>query len=224
MIRFNARNSPLARRMHLFSAFEIDLVLDVGAHEGGFGVELRESGYSGRIVSFEPVKASYTALAEQSRADKAWTVQRVGLGAESGEATILIPENTQCSSLLPPLDRHTELYPQSVPVTSELVPVARLDDVFANYCASDDRVFLKIDTQGYELHVLRGAEDSLGAISGVQVELSLVPLYEGNPPYYDVMAFLEQRGLVLMSVQPVIVDPATGQLLQIDALFFRAHL
>ena len=66
-----------------------------------------------------------------------------------------------------------------------------------------------------------GGSDSLDNILGIQVEMSLVPLYEGETRLVELVSFLEERGYQLMSLVPVIDDPSTGQLLQVDGLFFR---
>ncbi|MFQ5568043.1 MAG: FkbM family methyltransferase [Rhodothermales bacterium] len=220
VIRFNARSSPVARRIHLLKHYGITLILDVGASTGGYALDVRKNGYRGRIVSFEPLSSAFAILEQRARRDPHWDAVHAGLGAHAGTQTIHIAQNSESSSILGMLSRHVEAYPESAYVGSEDITLHRLDDVFHRYHRPDDRVLLKIDTQGYERYVLEGAQTSLPHITGIQVEMSLVPLYEGEHLLADMVAYLEQRGYVLMSIEPVIDDPATGQLLQVDGLFF----
>ncbi len=221
VIRFNARSSPVARRIRLFAHHGIDLVLDVGANTGGYALELRRTGYRGRIVSFEPLSSAFARLEARAARDPQWEAVHAGLGREPGRQRLHVAQNSESSSLLEMLPRHVAAYPKAAYVGTEEVIIDRLDDVFARYYRPGENAYLKIDTQGYERHVLEGAQASLKAITGIQLELSLVPLYEGEPLFVDLVAYLEERGYVLMSFEPVIEDPSTGQLLQIDSLFFR---
>ena len=125
--------------------------------------------------------------------------------------------------MLEMLPRHVAAYPKAAYVSSEEVIIDRLDDVFARYYRPGENAYLKIDTQGYERHVLEGAQASLKAITGIQLELSLVPMYAGEPRFTDMVTYLEELGFALMSLAPVIEDPTTGQLLQVDGLFFRSR-
>ena len=222
VIRFNPRSSPVARRIRLFQHFRIRLVLDVGASTGGYARELRATGYRGRIVSFEPASKAFRGLARHAQADPHWTAVRVALGRTSGQATLNLSRNLESSSFLRLSPRHTAAYPEAARVDSEVVTVKRLDEVFADYSIPEAPTLLKIDAQGYEKQILLGAEASLPQLAGIQVELSLVPMYEEEPSFGEMIAHLQGRGFTLMSLQPVIDDPVTGQLLQVDGLFFRS--
>lgn len=221
LIRYNTRSSPVARQIRLFQYFQIDLVFDVGANTGGFVHELRKTGYEGRIVSFEPLSEAFAQLEIEASRDAYWDVVHTGLGRSTEQKTIHVAKNSESSSFLEMSNRHAKTFPQSIFIGSEVVAVDRLDSVFSEYYRDDDHVFLKIDTQGYEQHVLDGGSDSLDNILGIQVEMSLVPLYEGESRLVELVSFLEDRGYQLMSLAPVIDDPSTGQLLQVDGLFFR---
>ena len=220
IIRFNARSSPLARRIKLFDHFGIDLVFDVGASTGGYARELREYGYRGRIISFEPSTKAFSALKGAADKDPSWEISHMALGKETGSAQLHLSANNESSSFLNLKKRHTSAYPSASYVGTETVVLSCLDDEFSKYYREGSKPFLKIDTQGFELQVLYGAEVCLRKFVGVQVELSLTPLYEGEPSYLEIISHLQERGFSLMSFQPVIDDPRTGQLLQVDGLFF----
>lgn len=99
--------------------------------------------------------------------------------------------------------------------------MTRLDTIWDELATSSDRVFIKLDVQGFELHALRGAEASLASVVGMHVELSLVPLYEDGPLYLEVVENLRDRGFRLAGVDPVLEDAETGELLQMDGIFVR---
>ncbi|MDX1547792.1 MAG: FkbM family methyltransferase, partial [Rhodothermales bacterium] len=95
------------------------------------------------------------------------------------------------------------------------------DAVFEDYYRPGARAYLKLDVQGYERHVLDGAARALPQILGLQLEMSLVPLYDGETPFHEMLTVLDGLGFTLMSVEPVHADARTGQLLQVDGIFFR---
>ena len=83
------------------------------------------------------------------------------------------------------------------------VPVRRLDQLWNKIARPDDRVFLKTDTQGYDLHVLQGTGARLANISGVQTELNVIKIYEGSPNYLTVLNFLESNGFSILELRPI---------------------
>lgn len=223
VIRYNTRSSPVARRIQLFAHYGINLVFDVGANTGGYALELRQQGYRGRIVSFEPLSSAFAELARRASSDSNWEALHTALGAHNETTTIHVAQNSESSSILDMLPRHEEAYPQSAYVDEEEIEVRTPDSIFDDYYQPGDRVYLKMDTQGYEQQVLAGATASLDRITGLQLEMSLVPLYAGERLFADMVNHLQARGFVLMSIAPTIDDPRTGQLLQVDGLFFREH-
>ena len=220
--RFHPGSSPLARQMTAFHHFNIDVVFDIGANEGQFARELRAGGYSRTIVSFEPLSSAHARLLQASATDKAWHVQpRCAVGDRVGEIELNISGNSVSSSVLPMLSAHRDAAPQSSYQGRESTPLVTLDSVASPYLHGAQAPFLKIDTQGYEWQVLDGARDILPRVSGIQIELSLVPLYDGQRLWRDCIERLEADGFQLWSLSPEFVDPATGRTLQWDGLFFR---
>lgn len=221
--RFSPASSKLARFIVALRAQGIDLVFDVGANEGQFAQEIRAGGYSGKIVSIEPMTSAYRVLTENSRGDGAWHVHpRCAVGANTGEIELNIAGNSVSSSVLPMLAAHSDAAPASAYQGKELVPLATLDLIAPPYLEQAKAPFLKIDTQGYEWHVLDGATKMLGQVRGVQMELSLVPLYDGQRLWRESVDRLEALGFTLWAVEPVFVDESSGRTLQVDAMFFRA--
>jgi len=117
---------------------------------------------------------------------------------------------------------HAEAAPGSAYIGEETVPVWTLDSLAGPYLVSASRPFLKIDTQGFEWHVLTGAHETLPRLEGVLCELSLVELYEGQHLWREMIDRLEGAGFTLWCLQPAFMD-RDGRNLQVDAIFFRAR-
>jgi FkbM family methyltransferase len=204
---------------------KIDLVFDVGANDGQYATELRAHGYGGRIVSFEPQASAHARLANAASGNPGWTVApRMALGDTEGEITIHVAGNSLSSSILDMLPEHVHAAPGSAYVGSEIVALKRLDGVAGEYLENARRVLLKIDTQGYEDRVLTGARGVLQSVIAIQTELSLVPLYSGQPLFDEMRSRIEAMGFVLFAVLPGYVHEQTGQTLQIDGFFIRREL
>ena len=207
--------------MRLFETLGIDVVFDVGAGSGQYASKLRASGYRGRIVSFEPMASASAAARTAAAGDPAWTVEAFGLGAEDREATLNIAGNSVSSSLLAMLPSHEETAPGSANVGVESVRIRRFDHLPNEMRSAGKHPCFKVDTQGYELAVLRGTGDQLARMELLQLELSLVPLYTDGPLYDEVMRFVDEAGFKLAGIVPGFSDHESGQMLQMDGFFIR---
>ncbi len=222
--RYNAVESAEARLFRLFETHAIDTIIDVGANDGGYGKLLRRGGYAGSIVSFEPLEQEHARLVGIANGDGKWFVApRMALGGENREVEIHVAGNSASSSILPMNQRHESAAPESRYVGVQRVPMRRLDEVSHAAIESSRKLLLKVDTQGYEMSVLLGAERLLPKVTGVQLELSLAPLYDGQVLYLEMIEWLQARGFNLWSVIPGFVDPKTGRMLQFDGVFFRSN-
>lgn len=222
--RFNAAGSFTARRQRMLAHADVDLVLDAGASDGGFAMELRATGYNGRILSFEPLEEPFRSLQSKAKRDNAWDVFQYALGNQPGMISMNIAKDDKCSSLLNPLERQTQVYSGAQTASETIVEMKRLRDLYGIEFRSGKHTFLKIDTQGYEGHVIDGAGEVLDEMVGIQAELSLVPLFEGGESYSRLFTELERRKFQPVMLEPVFIDPKTEQTLQIDAVFFREDL
>lgn len=221
--RFNPAASRLARLMAALRTFDIDMVFDIGANEGQFGQELRAGGYSGQIVSVEPMGTAHARLTQVSQSDATWHVHpRSAVGDRTGEIELNIAGNSVSSSVLPMLASHSSAAPGSAYQGKESVPMTTLDLIVPKYRGQARAPLLKIDTQGYEWQVLDGARQTLPTVRGILMEVSLIPLYEGQHLWQACLARLEAEGFVLWALEPVFNDLSNGRTLQMDALFFRA--
>ena len=221
LVPYTRESHPLARRMHLLATARVDLVLDVGANAGQYGRSLRDAGYRGRIVSFEPMREAYAKLERETKGDPFWETRNFALGDFDGIAEINVSANSYSSSILEILPRHLQSAPVSRHAGRESISVHKVDTVIDTISVGSEAIFLKVDTQGYEKRVLAGASVSLNRIVGAQLELSLVPLYQGDALLGEMLKLMEDCGFVLMSLEPEFFDPETAQLLQVDGVFFR---
>lgn len=217
-------SDPMFGVVRLLKHFGIDCVVDVGANSGGFASTIRSLGYSGRIVSLEPLPGPFELLAARAAKDPDWEALRVAAGDADREITINIASNAGASSsILPMLGSHADAAPESRYVGTQIVPQRRLDGLLPEFgIGAAHPAFLKLDVQGYESAVLDGAVQlfGMGAIAGLQMELSLVPLYAGAITYKEGLDRAERLGMSLMGLLPGFSDPRSGRLLQADAVFF----
>jgi FkbM family methyltransferase len=151
--------------------------------------------------------------------DKRWTTIQTAVGATAGTTSINIAGNSSSSSILPMLDRHKEAAPHTQYVGNQVIQVRPLDQFALQEVSSAKRTILKIDTQGHERSVLDGAAEIVKLARGVQIELSLVPLYEGAMKFDEAIARLLAQGFELQLVEPGFRDPVSQQLLQVDGIF-----
>ena len=221
--RYNVQTSEAAKMQRLLAYNNIDLVFDVGANIGQYAKLLRELGYSGRIVSFEPLSSAYSRLKAVSEKDPLWEIApQAAIGNQEGEIIINIAGNSYSSSALPMLDAHLESAPESAYSGSETVKLSRLDTLAKDYITSETKsIFLKIDVQGLEKQVLEGATAILPLVKGIKLELSLVPLYEGQVLFKEMIHIVEKLGYELYGIEPGFTAEKTGRMLQMDGIFFK---
>lgn len=220
--RFNARSSQWARIQRLLSTSKISAVLDVGANNGQYARKLRDTGFKGRIISFEPLSSVHPVLCNSAKSDPLWVIAPpMAIGSNDGLIDINISRNSQSSSVLEILSTHTNAAPESNYIASETVRLTRLDSIASGFLQSQDIIFLKVDVQGFESQVIGGAKDLMPRVKGVQLELSFVPLYEGQVLAYSMISYMRDLGFNLWSLIPSFLDNQTGQFLQADGIFIR---
>lgn len=220
--RVSPTSNPSAQLLTALNHIGANVVFDVGANVGQFAQDLRFSGFAGRIISFEPQSDAHDKLAEAARSDLDWVIHsRAAVGDQDGEIEVNISGNSVSSSVLPMLDAHSSAAVDSAYVSAERAALVRLDSVAAQYLDKHSRCFIKIDTQGFEWQVLDGATDTLRLSRGVMLELSLLPLYDNQRLWREIVDRMESEGLTLWAIQEGFIDPRSGRTLQVDAIFLR---
>jgi FkbM family methyltransferase len=219
-VRFRNFDERLISFLH---THRVDLVLDIGASSGQYGQRLRGLGYRKRIVSFEPLDAPRQRLLAAARRDPLWEVgPRCAIGERNGTVEIHVSRNWESSSVLTMLPAHLAAAPQSEAVGVAQVEMRTIDSCAAEFLRQGEVVFAKMDVQGTEDKVLTGATQILAQAVGLQVELSLTPLYAGQPLLCEMITMLTRAGFDLVDVEPAFIDPRDGRVLQLDGIF-AAH-
>lgn len=217
--RFPAANHVDGQVVEAIRAHDIDTVIDVGANRGQFSTGLRELGYTGRIISFEPDPQVAARLAERTADDSEWIVHNLGLGDRAASMTLHVSNGTDMSSLLDINDNFLSRDPERGRVVGATeVEVRTLDEMDI----PGERLFIKTDTQGYDLRVLAGAARTLERTRGILTEMAVVPNYDGaDNEWRAVLAFMAEHGF-----EPggffTIDRNASRQVCEMDGLFVRA--
>ncbi len=210
---------------HLVSLLErhaVTCVFDVGANLGQYAAGLRGNGYAGHIVSFEPLRGAHETLSRKAAGDALWEIApRTALGAKCGEAVLHVSPRSDMSSLLTFDPDARQRLAKSQPTGTERVPVSTLAEMLNQHAKCGARVFVKSDTQGYEAQVLSGIEDEWGCIAGLQLELSLQPIYEGQPDHLPLLNRIAERGFRPHLVVPGPWSRGYGRMLEYDVVCFR---
>lgn len=221
--KYNPATSEELRRIRLLQHYNIDMVFDIGANKGQYATGIMDAGYSHQIVSFEPLSSVHSIIDSESKKYANWKVApRCAIGAKKEEIEINISANSVSSTLLNMLDSHIEGAPESKIIGKEKVQVFPLDEIGAEYAGKTKKLFLKIDVQGFEQEVLKGAQQMLDRATGIEMEISLIPLYENqNWLLPQVLDYMQQKGFQLTSIVPAFTDNKTGKVLQCNGIFFR---
>jgi len=182
-------------------------------------VELRENGYANRIISFEPLKNSYSVLKKRIQDDSLWQSENCAIGNFDGEIEMNISGRETSSSILSITEAHLQAAPSTVTVAREKVKIFRLDSLPKKLFYPAQRLYLKADVQGYELQVMKGAQELLKLTRVVELELSLTSMYEGAPEIVEMLEYMKNIGFKLVSLSNVFSDPKSGYILQVDGIF-----
>ena len=208
------------RVIRVASEIGAECILDVGANIGQFAHSVICCGWKGKIVSFEPLEAEFNILSEKAKAHPNWTIApRGAIGEQPGRAEIYRAGNSASSSLLTMRNEHVEAAQESATVGKESIDIRRLDQM--DVIPSASSLFLKIDTQGFEMSVLKGATAIMPQIKGMLVEISLERLYEGQPQGDEIIDYLMRQGFKLHDLIPGFYHPKSGRMLQANIIVIR---
>jgi FkbM family methyltransferase len=199
-------HSDLSKHLaSIFRAKGVDCVIDVGANLGQYGTLLRETGYKGHIVSFEPVSSVFESLKEKCRRDEKWHCHKLALGEKNENRFINVYKSADFSSFLTANDYSKNIWQSLDVAVPESVTVVRLEDVFGDLVErlGAKNCMLKLDTQGYDKSVLEGAKGCLHQICVLQSELSLIPIYDGMPEAYDLLKTFRDNDFYISGMYPV---------------------
>ncbi len=202
----------------------INCLLDVGGNIGEYGQRLRSAGYEGRIVSFEPLPHTAARLREAADGDPEWHVVECALGDAEGKAEMTVVDGRGAtSSLLDASEFGKSWSPRLAGIRREQVQIRRLEDLFDDAIGGleSPRVYLKLDTQGYDLQAFAGAGERLDEILGMQSEVSSVPIYDGMARLPEQILAYEAAGFETTGMFPVTQDRETLRAIEFDVVMIR---
>jgi FkbM family methyltransferase len=203
-------------------ARDIGHILDIGSNIGQFGSMMRARGYSGFIYSIEPQINCRTEVAHRSYLDPKWIpLLNQGAGSEMGVVDLKISENSYSSSFYEVHENHVNAAAETRQVETLSVLVNRTDNLMTPEILACVGA-IKIDTQGFELEILKGLGEAFPALAVLQVELSDIPCYVGAPLHAEVDQFIvENLGFTQVAISPGFTDPHTGVIQQYDAVYCK---
>jgi FkbM family methyltransferase len=178
------------------------VIVDVGAHSGWFFHCWLDWCPRAQVHAFEPYPPSFDAASKNYGADPRVRLVPMAVGDATGQKDMnILQESLVSNSLLTPAKSTWEqLRYETGNVTKTRVPVTTLDCYAAAEGLSKIHL-IKIDVQGYEMHVLRGAEKTLPNVDFIFIESGIQPLYIGAPRFTDVFNYLSDRNFHLMAMQ-----------------------
>jgi FkbM family methyltransferase len=216
------RYDPTHDLGELLKLYNVETIFDCGANSGMSGRYFRNLGFTGKIVSFEPVQHFFDLLTQEAAGDARWICKNLALGDCEGEQEIHVSGGCGgASSFLMQTGTSWHSARELEYVGKERVRITTIDAVALEEYASGDRLFLKLDVQGYEKRVLGGASRTIPRVIGARVELSVSQCYEGEPSMFEMFNYLQELGFRLCAIDESWSNPQTREVYQLDAVFFR---
>ena len=215
-------SDPFQDQRRLLSGVAVRTVFDVGANVGAVTRALHECFPESMIHSFEPFPESFESLCAKFRGEPWFKPVRAAVSDRSGRQTLYVNRKSTSNSLLPAATGAEDwVSPRKIAnVTTARVEVTTIDE----YCrqeAIDEIHVLKMDIQGGEMTALRGAAEMLSrkAVSLIYTEALFVPLYQGQPSFHELCAFLTDHGYALFNLYDLHHARGMRQVLWGNALF-----
>jgi FkbM family methyltransferase len=212
------RVAPSIEHLGVIASLRIDRLIDAGANRGQFSLMTRLEHPNIPIYGFEPLPSEGEVYRQVFSGDSEVTLHEMALGETPGTAEIHLSRRADSSSLLPIGDMQSKLFPRTDEIGTLRVRVVTLDDLQEVWGPARNAL-LKLDVQGFELSVLKGAKRALKNCAYVYAECSEIPLYTGQALFPEVADFLKNEGF--KPVRRVNEQWVDGKLVQADHLFAR---
>jgi FkbM family methyltransferase len=224
-LRFYPTKSIRSRQSFMKSG-GFNTILDVGANSGQFVFEVRnEYKFKGKILSFEPISDVFVNLKQKLGKDKNWVGFNFALGNVTKSEVINISKHTPSSSILPFNHDYIRDNTHLSTTKEEVIQIKEFKEIANEFNFDEDsRILLKVDTQGYEMNVLRGCGEYLKLFRGIQIECSIKELYVGESLYSEIFDYLLSNQFSLFTLEPTYYDQNTMELLQIEAYFVNTRI
>lgn len=210
--KFDYKNSVQRYLQFIIRNRNIELIYDIGANEGQYGMMLINIGYKNQIYSFEPLKNEWNSLKKISLKYSNWHVEpRTALtNNDKSEIDFYYTSNSQSSSAVKPLKNNFFNIEKKVKVPSK-----NINSIFKK---NSKNSILKLDIQGYELELIKGINFDTHRPKIIQVELSVNSIYETGNTFFETVNFLKSRSYKLIGLFQGFSDH-DGKIIEIECFF-----
>lgn len=201
----------------------VNKVVDIGANEGQFALDVSLAFSEAQFFCFEPLNDVFLRLSDNVCSNKKITLYNVGLGSKNSVEYFNRNEYSPSSSILEMNDIHKDNFDFARSTTREQVIIKCLDDYWAEI-KPDMQTLVKIDVQGYEDKVLDGGSIFLQDAGFILIEMSFRELYQGQKLYNDIYYRLMELGFEYIGCIDQLLSPVNSEILQADSLFRNKRL
>jgi FkbM family methyltransferase len=161
-------------------------------------------------------------LEKRASKDPLWFSLNVAIGDQEGEQEIYVTGGSgTANSFLKSIGHKEQVAPELATIGREMVKLRTLSSIIEEYYLRGDRLFLKIDAQGYEKKILESAGDQLNKVIGMRIELAIVRNYDGEPLICDMLPYLYGLGYRVCAIEEAWSNRTTEEVYQVDAVLFR---
>ena len=197
----------------------INSLIDVGAHQGNFSERILKKLSYIEVISFEPSTEVFKNLIRKSSKYKNWKIFNYALGAKDSNLELNISNFSEASSLLDIDKKILEFRPNLKTISKEIVKCRKIDSFMDEFYRLKKPIILKLDVQGYEMEILKVANQTLAIVDFVLIEVSIRKMYRQQPSLKEIVIFLEDKGFEIWSLDRVFGNKSTGETMQVNILF-----
>ena len=207
---------------YIFNMAKIDYVIDVGANEGQFASSLRRNNYKGNILSFEPASKPFKKLVENSKHDAYWDVINLALGEKKESRKINVFEASDLNSFYEASELgKNRLNNGMKKIKTEMIEIKTLDSILKKIDLKNKNIFLKIDTQGFDLSVFKGSMKHMSMIRGLMSEIPVQKIYKTTQSYHDILKEYEAHKFQISGIFPVLQNKKNNTVMEFDCVMLK---
>lgn len=189
--------APSIEHSKLFEDYKFNNLIDVGGNIGQFSLFASQNNIK-KILIFEPIAECSFKIKKIFKDNKNIKIFSFALGNKNESKKIYLTNKIDSSSFFRPsllLKKKLNIYSNH----TKTVNIYRADKILSREFNSD-KILLKIDTQGYELEILKGFGKKIYLIYGIYCECSFIKIYEGQPLYKDILKYLNSKNFYLAKI------------------------
>ena len=207
---------------YIFNKAKINYVIDVGANEGQFALSLRQNNYKGDILSFEPTSKPFKKLVENSKNDAHWDVINIALGEKKELKRINVFEASDLNSFYVASELGKKRFNKGMKkIKTEMIEIKTLDSILKKIDLKNKNIFLKIDTQGFDINVFRGSKKHMSKICALMSEIPIQKIYKTTQNYHDILREYESHKFQISGIFPVSQNKKNYTAIEFDCVMLK---